>query len=70
MILWPLRALLVHKDAKGDVAVVAVMFDVGTENAELNTLWTVMPEKAEQNINVTLSSNPQKTLRSCSEMRA
>lgn len=50
---YAMEAHLVHKDAKGDVAVVAVMFDVGTENAELNKLWTVMPEKAEQNINVT-----------------
>ena len=39
-----------HKDAKGDVAVVAVMFDIGTENAELNKLWATMPEQAEQDI--------------------
>lgn len=42
-----------HKDAKGDVAVVAVMFDIGAENAELNKLWATMPEQAEQDVRVT-----------------
>lgn len=50
---YAMEAHLVHKDAKGDVAVVAVMFDVGGENAELNKLWTTMPEKADQEVKVT-----------------
>ncbi|STE15016.1 carbonic anhydrase family protein [Citrobacter sp. wls718] len=50
---YAMEAHLVHKDAKGDVAVVAVMFDIGTENAELNKLWATMPEQAEQDVRVT-----------------
>ncbi|QKN80275.1 carbonic anhydrase [Scandinavium goeteborgense] len=38
---------LVHKNAAGEIAVVAVMFDVGQANSELDKLWKVMPEKAE-----------------------
>lgn len=38
---------LVHKNAAGEVAVVAVMFDVGAANPEIDKLWKVMPEKAE-----------------------
>lgn len=44
---------LVHKDAKGAVAVVAVMFDKGAANPELNKLWSAMPEKAEQDVKIT-----------------
>lgn len=44
---------LVHKDAKGAVAVVAVMFDKGAANPELNKLWSTMPEKAEQDVKIT-----------------
>lgn len=44
---------LVHKDAKGAVAVVAVMFDKGAANAELEKLWATMPEKAEQDVKIT-----------------
>lgn len=50
---YAMEAHLVHKDAKGNVAVVAVMFDIGTENTVLKALWTVMPEKAEQNVKIT-----------------
>ena len=50
---YAMEAHLVHKDAKGDTAVVAVMFDVGAENTELNKLWAAMPEKTEQGANIT-----------------
>lgn len=43
---------LVHKDATGAVAVVAVMFDKGAANTELDKLWATMPEKAEQNTKI------------------
>jgi carbonic anhydrase len=39
---------LVHKNADGDLAVVAVMFNIGKANTELQKLWNTMPEKAEQ----------------------
>lgn len=44
---------LVHKDANGAVAVVAVLFDKGAANPELEKLWAMMPEKAEQKARIT-----------------
>lgn len=44
---------LVHKDANGALVVVAVMFDKGDANTELDKLWATMPEKAEQEVKVT-----------------
>lgn len=46
---------LVHKNADGDLAVVAVMFNEGAANPELDKLWGVMPGKVDQN--VTINSN-------------
>ncbi|WP_142978107.1 carbonic anhydrase family protein, partial [Klebsiella pneumoniae] len=43
---------LVHTNAQGAITVVAVMFDQGAENSELNKLWATMPEKAEQNAKI------------------
>ncbi|MEA9393915.1 carbonic anhydrase [Lelliottia amnigena] len=39
---------LVHKNAEGALTVVAVMFDKGAANAELDKLWGIMPGQAEQ----------------------
>ncbi|MDR0565248.1 MAG: carbonic anhydrase family protein [Azoarcus sp.] len=39
---------LVHKNAEGEIAVVAVMFEKGAENTELDKLWKVMPEQADK----------------------
>ncbi|AUZ63608.1 TPA: carbonic anhydrase family protein [Citrobacter amalonaticus] len=44
---------LVHKDANGAIAVVAVMFDKGAANTELDKLWATMPEQTGQDANVT-----------------
>lgn len=41
---------LVHKEANGDVAVVAVMFEIGAENPALATLWNNIPDKAEKSV--------------------
>jgi len=38
---------LVHKNADGELAVVAVMFEIGAANTELSKLWQAMPAKAE-----------------------
>jgi carbonic anhydrase len=38
---------LVHKNAEGELAVVAVMFNTGAANDELTRLWQAMPSKAE-----------------------
>ncbi len=43
---YPLEAHFVHADQDGNLAVVAVMFEEGAENAALHKLWSEMPEKA------------------------
>lgn len=40
---------LVHTNAEGEIVVVAVMFDKGEANQELDDLWRNMPTTAEQN---------------------
>ncbi|WP_312984046.1 carbonic anhydrase family protein [Atlantibacter sp.] len=44
---------LVHKESNGDVVVVAVMFDIGAENAALAELWKKMPQQAEKSAPLT-----------------
>ncbi|WP_333853521.1 carbonic anhydrase [Leclercia sp.] len=39
---------LVHSNAEGEIAVVAVMFDRGAKNQELEKLWRKMPAQPEQ----------------------
>ncbi|WP_150323131.1 carbonic anhydrase family protein, partial [Enterobacter hormaechei] len=53
---------LVHKNAKGELAVVAVMFDKGAENRELDKLWDVMPQQAELNVSIKQELNLNKLL--------
>jgi len=43
---FPLEAHLVHQDANGNLAVAAVMFAEGAENAFLDTLWAAVPAEA------------------------
>lgn len=43
---YPLEAHFVHADKEGNLAVVAVMFEEGDENAALKDIWALMPEKA------------------------
>ncbi|WP_199783042.1 carbonic anhydrase family protein, partial [Cronobacter sakazakii] len=38
---------LVHKNAAGEIAVVAVMFKTGAANAELAKLWQALPDHAD-----------------------
>ena len=42
---FPVEAHFVHADAKGDLAVVAVMFEQGDNNPALDTLWARLPGK-------------------------
>ncbi|MHA1036779.1 carbonic anhydrase [Enterobacter ludwigii] len=53
---------LVHKNAAGELAVVAVMFDKGATNPELDKLWSVMPEQAEQNVSIKQELNLNKLI--------
>lgn len=41
---FPMEGHLVHADAKGNLAVVAVMFEQGPANAAISKLWKQMPE--------------------------
>lgn len=43
---YPLEAHFVHADPDGNLAVIAVMFEEGKENAELEKAWAQMPEQA------------------------
>ncbi len=43
---FPLEGHLVHADKDGNLAVVAVMFNEGADNAFLSKLWAAMPDKA------------------------
>ncbi len=45
---YPMEMHLVHKNAKGEVAVVAVMFATGKANSDLAKLWKGMPDQADQ----------------------
>lgn len=44
---YPMEMHLVHKNAEGEVAVVAVMFTTGKSNSELAKLWQAMPAQAD-----------------------
>lgn len=43
---YPLEAHFVHTDNQGNLAVVAVMFTLGTENKALSSAWLNMPQHA------------------------
>ena len=49
---WTLEMHLVHKNADGELTVVAVMFDQGAANTELDKLWGVMPGQVDQNVTI------------------
>ncbi len=44
---YPMEVHLVHADTEGNLAVVAVMFEEGSENETLKKIWSKMPEVAE-----------------------
>lgn len=41
---FPMEAHFVHADADGNLAVLAIMFELGEHNAELEKAWAHMPE--------------------------
>jgi carbonic anhydrase len=45
---FPMEAHLVHADAEGNLAVVAVMFELGEANPSLSAVWDTMPERADK----------------------
>lgn len=42
---YPLEVHLVHKDAKGKLAVIGVLYDVGAESRALGAVWSKWPRK-------------------------
>jgi carbonic anhydrase len=49
---YPLEAHFVHANADGEIAVIAVMFEVGKENSALNPLIAAMPKQENQAVEV------------------
>ena len=49
---YPLVAHLVHSDAAGHTAVIAVLFDLGAANPLLDTLWKDIPAEKEKEVDV------------------
>jgi len=43
---FPMEGHLVHRDAEGNLGVIAVMFNEGTKNPFIDTIWQHMPKKA------------------------
>ncbi len=43
---YPMELHLVHANAKGELAVVAVMYEAGAENKKLSALWKELPQQA------------------------
>ena len=52
---FPMEAHFVHADAKGNLAVVALMFNEGAENPVLKKIWERLPEKAVETHDLVLS---------------
>ncbi|WP_206057755.1 carbonic anhydrase [Nissabacter sp. SGAir0207] len=50
---FPMEMHLVHKDADGEMAVVAVMFKLGKANPVLEALWQQMPQQVDQPVALT-----------------
>ncbi len=46
---YPMEAHFVHADDNGNLSVVAVMYNAGKHNAELEKAWSHMPSKAGKN---------------------
>jgi carbonic anhydrase len=49
---YPMEVHLVHADKDGNLAVVAVMFVEGAENASLARAWAHLPDKAGEKISL------------------
>ncbi len=45
---FPMEAHFVHADKAGNLAVIAVLFEAGDNNAELEKAWALMPEHADE----------------------
>ena len=55
-------AHLVHRDAAGKLAVVAVLLDKGGANPTINTIWKNLPKEKEKEISVDATVDAAKLL--------
>ncbi len=49
---FPMEAHFVHADANGNLAVIAVMFEEGKANPELEKAWKLMPQNADEKVDL------------------
>ena len=54
---FPVEAHFVHADQDGNLAVIAVMFEAGEENAELEKVWAKMPSDEDESSTLSESVN-------------
>lgn len=55
---FPMVAHLVHKDAEGQLAVVAVLLEMGDDNPLIGQLWARMPMKAGEQFSIDAARTP------------
>lgn len=53
---FPMEAHFVHVDEDGNIAVVALMFEYGKKNSVLERFWNVMPERAGDRRDISISA--------------
>lgn len=59
---YPMEAHLVHADADGNLAVIAVMFEEGGENAALAKAWSVLPDHVDQSVHLPVKASAEDLL--------
>jgi carbonic anhydrase len=59
---YPLVAHLVHKSAQGQLAVIAVLFELGKENATLKPVFDQLPAKEGDSVKLTTDIDPTNLL--------
>lgn len=46
---FEMKAHFVHTDSEGNIVVLAVLYELGSENRELNNAWSVIPSNSDSN---------------------
>lgn len=55
---YPMVAHMVHRNAEGKLAVVAVLFKLGRENRALRKMFSALPEKEDEKVELVEDFNP------------
>ena len=56
---YPMEAHLVHADAEGRLAVIAVMIEEGAENAALTTPWSQIPTHVDEDVHLAAKASAE-----------